>query len=671
MTTETVTGQLIIDHLEEGNLEPGGEVALRVDQCLLQDATGTLVMLELEVLGLDRIEVDLASQHVDHNLIQGDNRNADDHLFLLSACQRYGLHYCRPGTGVSHAVHMQEFGVPGRCLAGSDSHSCAAGGLGMLAFGCGGVEVALALAGEPLRIVMPEVWGIELRGELPDWVSAKDVVLEMLRRFGVDGGLGRVLEYRGEGLAGLDVWDRHVIANMGAELGATTTVFPSDGRTRDFLERHGRAGDWRRIEAGDGARYDREIVLDLDRLEPLIALPSSPGNVVPVREVAGEPVYQAYLGSSANPGHRDFAIAAHMVKGRVADPGVSFDINPSTRRVLEDLSRDGSLQALVQAGARLHQAGCNGCIGMGQAPATGRNSLRTVPRNFPGRSGTPEDSVFLCSPETAVASALFGEITDPRTLGIPCPPREQLEAPAREGAGRRDLVSLVVAPLADDAARRVALVKGPNITTFPELEPLPEDLVIEVLLELGDDVSTDEILPAGMRVLPFRSNPQRIAEFCFKALEPDYMGAARRLLDQDDLDGHAVIAGNNYGQGSSREHAALAPRLLGLRVVVARSFARIHWQNLVNFGVLPLRFADEGAADLVHEGSRLRFPGLRSGLEAGGGLRAIVEDAGGEVGLVHDLSPRQVRYVLAGGVLAETRTRRGQAVDAGGDRASR
>jgi aconitate hydratase len=416
-----VAQKLIRSHLVGGEARPGAEIALKVEQILLQDVLGILVMLELEAMGVERSKAEVAVQYVDHNLVQGDHLNAEEHLFLRSACRRFGVWYSRPGNGISHPVHMARFGVPGKLLLGSDSHTPAAGSLGMLAFGAGGVEVALAMAGEPLHIRMPQVWGVRLTGTLPAWTSAKDVILEMLRRHGVEGGFGRIIEYHGPGLEGLSAMDRHVIANMGAEMGATTTVFPSDEAIRRFLRDEGREGDWVEILADEGAAYDLHEHLDLSRIEPLIAKPSSPGKVVPVREVAGEDIYQAYVGSSANPGYRDFAVAAHMVRGRQVHDRVSFDINPSSRQVLENLIAEGLLGDLVRAGGRTHQAGCNGCIGMGQAPAVGRNSLRTVPRNFPGRSGTREDRVFLCSPETAAASALTGVITDPRDLGIPPP----------------------------------------------------------------------------------------------------------------------------------------------------------------------------------------------------------------------------------------------------------
>src|ERR1700744_1587482 len=411
-----VARKLIESHLESGEMTPGDEIAIHIDQTLTQDATGTLVMQELEALGLDRARTEGSVQYVDHNLLQTDEKNAEDHEYLRTAAQRFGLWFSKPGNGVSHPTHMQRFGIPGKTMVGSDSHTPAAGSLGMLAIGVGGLEVALAITGRPLHIRMPEVWGVKLEGELPQWCSAKDVILEMLRRHDVKGGVNRIIEYYGPGLDSLTAMDRHVIANMGAELGATTTVFPSDEAVRDFLRSEDREDDWVELIADDGADYVVDESIDLAEIEPLIAKPSSPGNVVPGREVAGEEIAQAVIGSSANPGLRDFAIAAAMVAGRQTAPQVSFDINPTSREILADLTKMGATLDLVVAGARIHQAGCMGCIGMGQAPAVGRNSLRTMPRNFPGRSGTKEDAVWLCSPETAAAAALKGVITDPRDL---------------------------------------------------------------------------------------------------------------------------------------------------------------------------------------------------------------------------------------------------------------
>ncbi len=638
-----VARKLIESHLVDGEMTPGSEIALRIDQTLTQDATGTLVMLELEALGLDRVKTELSAQYLDHNLIQEDNKNPDDHLFLRSACRKWGIWYSRPGNGVSHPVHMEHFGKPGRTLLGSDSHTPAAGSMGMLAIGAGGLDVAMAMAGQPFWLEMPEIWGVRLSGTLPDWVSAKDVILEMLRRHGVSGGVGRIIEYHGPGLDHLSAMDRHVIANMGAELGATTTVFPADQAVQRFLESQGRGDDFTEMITDDDTAYDVTEEIDLSSLEPLIALPSSPGNVVPVSEVAGEPIFQAYIGSSANPGYRDLAVAAEMVKGRTVDDRVSFDINPTSRQILENLIADGHILSLVAAGARLHQAGCNGCIGMGQAPATGRISLRTVPRNFPGRSGTKEDSVYLCSPETAAASALTGVITDPRTLDMDYPKVVEPTSPILS-------TDLLVAPLPAAEAAGVELEKGPNIVSLPRFEPMPDRLELPVLLALGDDVSTDEIMPAGARVLPFRSNVVRISDFCFDIIDDSYAKRARALTDEG-ADGHAIVAGHNYGQGSSREHAAIAPRYLGLRVLVALDFARIHRQNLPNFGVLPLTFADPADLESISQGDTLVIEGIRQALSSGTAPRVRNQRSGARIPVRSDLTGREAQLVTAGGLL--------------------
>jgi len=642
--TGTVAHKLIADHLLDGEMVPGREIALRIDQTLTQDATGTLVMLELEAMRLDRVKTELSAQYVDHNLLQEDFRNPDDHRFLKSACNRFGVWYSRAGNGVSHPTHMQRFGKPGKTLLGSDSHTCAAGSLGMLAIGAGGLEVAMAMAGEPFHLTMPEIWGIELTGDLPDWVSAKDIILEMLRRHGVDGGVGRIIEYHGPGLAGLSAMDRHVIANMGAELGATTSVFPADEQVRRFLAGEQREDDFTPLQADPDARYDVTDRIDLSELVPLIARPSSPGDVVPVSEVCGEAIGQAYIGSSANPGYRDFAVAAEIVNDGRVHEDVSFDINPTSRSLLETLMRDGFIAPMIHAGGRLHQAGCNGCIGMGQAPASETNSLRTTPRNFPGRSGTREDRVWLCSPETAAASALHGEITDPRTLERGAPQIREPESPIINADN-------LIAPLPRSIARDIDLDKGPNVESLPDLEPLDNQIRLPVALCVGDDISTDEIMPAGARVLPYRSNIPRIAEFVYEAVDPDYVSRARKLGD------HAIVGGRNYGQGSSREHAALAPRHLGLRVVVAESFARIHWQNLVNFGVLPLTFRNPDDASALSAGSVLVIGDWNDQLRAGSRVTAEVEDGDRTLELAHRLSGRQIDVLAAGGLIPWQRDR--------------
>lgn len=641
MKPMNVAQKLLHSHLLEGEMVAGQEIALKIDQTLCQDATGTLVMLELEAMGLDRVKTQLSAQYVDHNLIQEDFKNADDHLFLESACRRFGLWFSRAGNGVSHPVHMEYFGKPGTTLLGSDSHTCAAGCMGMLAIGAGGLEVALAMAGQPFYVKMPQIFGVKLKGKMPPWVSAKDIILEMLRRHNVKGGVDRIIEYYGPGLKYLTAMDRHVIANMGAEMGATASVFPSDKETLKFLQSQQRDQDWQEITADKGARYDLRDEIDLSQLEPLIALPSSPGKVVPVREIAGQDLYQAYVGSSANPGYRDMAISALMVKGRKIPTGISFDVNPTSRNQLEELARDGLLAELIHAGARIHQAGCNGCIGMGQAPATGRNSLRTVPRNFPGRSGTQEDSVYLCSPETATASALQGVVTDPRTLEMPYP---KVKIPKKCIVNK----SVLQPPLPLEAARKVQLVKGPNIASLPHLRPLPEDLHLGVLLKVGDNISTDEILPAGARVLPYRSNIPKISEFAFEMIDEGY---AKRAQSSHYQGGHVIVSGENYGQGSSREHAALAPRYLGLHLVIAKSFARIHWQNLINFGILPLTFVDANDYQKINLQDIIVIKNVREVIQHGNDVVATIEGKNINIPLRHRLSPRQVEILLEGGLI--------------------
>ena len=640
-----VAHQLIASHLVEGEMTPGEEIALRIDQTLTQDATGTLVMQELEAMDLDRVKTEVSVQYVDHNLLQADEKNAEDHAYLRSACRRFGLWYSKAGNGVSHPTHMQRFGKPGKTMIGSDSHTPACGSLGMLAIGVGGLEVALAITGKPLSIRMPEVWGVELTGELPPWCSAKDVILEMLRRHGTKGGTNRIIEYHGPGLEKLTAMDRHVIANMGAELGATTTVFPADDEVRRFLAGEGREEDFSELVAEEGTEYDVTESIDLSQIEPLIAQPSSPGNVVPVSEVVGTPVGQVVIGSSANPGLRDFAITARIVDGRQTHHGVSFDINPTSRPILADLTRWGGTTSLISAGARIHQSGCMGCIGMGQAPAPGTNSLRTFPRNFPGRSGGgADDKVWLCSPETAAASALRGEITDPRVLA------EELDL-KWDGLNLPEptvIPGMLEEPPPAEEARHEELVKGPNISGLPEFDPFPDSFELPVLLAVGDDISTDDISPAGAEALPFRSNIPELARFAFIRIDPDYPANAEEIKDST---GHAIVGGANYGQGSSREHAAICPRYLGLRVVIAESFARIHWQNLANFGILALEFTGEGDREKIAQGATLSFSDVHQQLQNGTEVTGQVD--GQELTFRHSLSDRQVQMVLDGGLIRQ------------------
>jgi aconitate hydratase len=635
---KNVTQKLIAAHLVDGRMQPGEEISLKIDQTLTQDATGTMVMLEFEAMQITRVKTELSVQYVDHNLLQTDFKNADDHLYLLSACKKFGVWYSRPGNGVSHPVHMERFGMPGRTLLGSDSHTPAAGALGMLAMGAGGLDVALAMAGEPIYIKMPKVMGVKLIGALPDWVSAKDVILEMLRRHGVDGGIGKIVEYYGPGLNCLSATDRHVIANMGTELGATSTVFPSDESVQRFLRSQGREEVWTSILADPDAVYDETDEIDLSNLEPLIALPSSPGNVVPVSGVAGREIYQAYIGSSANPGLRDFAIPALMVDEKQVHDRVSFDVNPTSRQMLENLANLGLLEKLIRSGARIHQAGCGGCIGMGQAPATGKISLRTVPRNFPGRSGTKEDQVYLCSPETAAASALTGVITDPRTLNTRYPRFSEPDV-------IRINTQMLLSP--PDSGKGFELEKGPNIKPLPHFDPLPDTILGPVLLKAGDDISTDEIMPAGAEVLPYRSNIPEISKYAFIRLDDSFYDRALRHQQQ----GFMIVAGNNYGQGSSREHAAIAPRYLGLKAVIARSFARIHWQNLINFGMLPLTFVDSADYDHIGQGDELEIVDVRQILRQGNRIQVTNKTKNETYDTQHTLSERQIEIIIEGSLI--------------------
>ncbi|KJS33459.1 MAG: aconitate hydratase [Desulfatitalea sp. BRH_c12] len=641
---KNVAQKLIAAHLVSGTMRSGEEIGLRIDQTLTQDATGTLVMLAFEAMQVPRVRTELSAQYVDHNLLQLDYKNADDHLFLLSACKKFGVWYSRPGNGVSHPVHMERFGVPGKTLVGSDSHTPSAGSLGMLAMGAGGLEVALAMAGEPMFLRMPSIMGVRLTGHLPDWVSAKDIILEMLRRHGVKGGMGKIVEYHGPGLASLSAMDRHVIANMGTELGATTTVFPSDEAVRVFLKAQGREAVWSEWLPDEDAVYDETDAIDLSKLEPLIALPSSPGNVVPVREVAGREIYQSYIGSSANPGLRDFSVPAMMVDGRQVHDRVSLDINPTSRQILENLVADHSLEKLIRSGARIHQAGCNGCIGMGQAPATGKISLRTVPRNFPGRSGTKEDQVYLCSPETAAASALTGVITDPRTLDMAFPKY-------REPERVRINVDMLIAPNQDSAG--IELEKGPNIQPLPVFDALPDRVAGPVLLKVGDNISTDEIMPAGAHVLPYRSNIPEISKFVYSRMDETFYDRAVQHQRHDFI----LIAGQNYGQGSSREHAAIAPRYLGLKIVLAKSFARIHWQNLANFGILPVTFDDPGDYDRISQGDALETVDLRHSIAKGNRITLQNTTRSETYTTSHALSPRQIEMILEGSLINVVRKR--------------
>ncbi|WP_456386694.1 aconitate hydratase [Desulfolithobacter sp.] len=634
----TVAEKILHAHLVEGELKKGEEIALRIDQTLTQDATGTMAYLEFEAIGIPRVKTELSVSYVDHNLVQSDFRNADDHRFLQSVARKFGLWFSPPGNGICHQVHLERFGVPGKTLLGSDSHTPTGGGLGMLAMGAGGLDVAMAMAGKPFYLIMPKIFGIRLTGRLQPWVAARDVLLEVLRQLTVKGGVGYIMEYFGPGVAELSVTDRATITNFGAELGATTSVFPSDEKTRQFLAAQGREDQWQELKADEDAVYDRVIEIDMSTLEPMIACPSSPDNVVKVSEVAGKPVAQVLIGSCTNSSLRDLTAVARILQGRETSRDVSFEVNPGSRQALENLTAQGDLLPLLQAGARVHQSGCLGCIGMGQAPPTNAISLRTFSRNFPGRSGTQNDQVYLCSPEVAVASAISGVITDPRDLGD----YPEIELPEKYLPGDER----IEAPWPEDAG--VEIIRGPNIAPFPDFADLPETWKGRVMLKVGDNITTDHIMPAGAKILPLRSNIPAISEYVFHAVDPDFATSMKQAAEQGVAG--MIVGGENYGQGSSREHAALAPRYLGVQIKLVKSFARIHKANLINFGIVPLCFASPEDYDLVEQGAEVVIPGIRDAL-AGGQDSLIVEVDGKPVAATIDLSPRHREILVAGGLL--------------------
>ncbi|RJX36342.1 MAG: aconitate hydratase [Desulfarculus sp.] len=629
---KSLAQQIMDAHLREGRCQPSQEIGLAIDQTLTQDATGTLAALEFEALDLDRVRTQVSVSYVDHNILQNDFKNADDHRFLRSFAARYGLWFSPPGNGICHQLHMLRFGRPGATLLGSDSHTPHGGGLGMLAMGAGGLDVAAAMAGQPFYLACPQVLGVRLVGALPPWVGAKDVILEMLRRLTVKGGVGCILEYFGPGVAGLDVYQRSAITNMGAELGATASIFPSDQQARAFLEAQGRGSDYRPLAAEAGCTYDRVEEVDLSALEPLVACPSSPDAVRPAAELSGVAVEQVILGSCGGGSYRDLMILALALKGRHLAPGVELSINPGSRQALAQIASNGALADLLAAGVRLHQAGCLGCIGMSQAPATGTASLRTFPRNFPGRSGTTDDQVYLSGAQVAAATALAGHIADPRALGpypaVPPEPALRLDSlvpPPAQGAG-------------------LEILRGPNIAPFPRLDALPADLACTVTLKVGDNITTDHIMPAGSQILPLRSNIPAISRFVFAGVDPQFAAKTQAAAPA------AVVGGENYGQGSSREHAALAPRYLGVQVKIAKSFARIHRANLINFGVVPLVLADPADYGRLDEGQIIELPGLREAILAGReDLAAKLE--GRPLGLRLLASPREREILAAGGML--------------------
>jgi len=634
-----VVQQILAAHRIGPDASPGQDVALRVDQGLLQDATGTMACMELEELGVERVKIPFAIVYVDHNILAIDHKNPDDHVFLRTFAARYGLHYSRPGNGICHYLHLERFARPGQVLIGADSHTTTAGAVAMLAIGAGGLDVGVSLAGVPFVLEMPLIVGVRLEGKLGPWVQAKDVILELLRRHGVRGGRGRIYEFHGPGVATLSVPQRGTICNMIAELGATTGLFPSDAQTREWLEAQGRGGDWTALEADRDARWDEEETIALDALEPLIAKPSSPGNVVPVREVAGTRVAQVCVGSSVNSGYADLAIVAAVLRGRIVHPDVFMTVTPGSREILDVLAATGAYRDLVAAGARMLEPACGPCVGMGQAPPTGAVSVRTFNRNFPGRSGTENDQVYLCSPTTAAATALRGVITDPRELGAePALP----EAPA---ANPRVDDQSILAPAPADRAASIQIIRGPNIKPPPPQRPMPDRIDGEVLIALGDDVSTGDLTPDGVVVMALRSNVEAIADFTLRRFDRGFAARAR------EKGGGFIVAGQNYGQGSSREHAALAPKALGVRGVVAKSFARIHRRNLIAQGIPPLTFVSENDRDRVRQGDRLDLSGLRDAL--GAGAPELDARLNGEpLRLRCAFSVRESEVLRAGGLLA-------------------
>jgi len=642
-----LTQKILKDHLvnppADGSLpRPGTEIGIVIDQTLTQDATGTMAYLQFESMGIPQVKTKLSVSYVDHNMLQTGFENADDHRYLQTVAAKHGVYFSRPGNGICHQVHRERFGVPGMTLLGSDSHTPTGGGLGMLAMGAGGLDIAMAMAGQPFYLSMPSVVGVHLKGKLQDWVTGKDVILEMLRLLTVKGGVGRVIEYYGEGVDSLSVSDRFTITNMGAELGATTSVFPSDDKTRAFLKSQGREDSWRELKADDGAEYDEHVEIDLNTLEPMIAQPHSPDNVVTVRSIAGMPIQQGCVGSCTNSSYHDISISARILKNKVVDPNVSFTLTPGSKQVFEMIARDseGTLATLISAGARVLESACGPCIGMGQAPPSGAVSVRSFNRNFEGRSGTADARVYLASPETVAASALTGVITDPRTLGIPY---HRTTEP--DQASIND--DMIVTPSNDPA--NIEILRGPNIKPLPNFNAMPTNLGARVLLKTADNVTTDHIMPAGAKVLPLRSNIPAISEFTFTRIDPDFPARAR------EWGGGVVVGGENYGQGSSREHAALAPRYLGVSAVIVKSFARIHLANLINFGILPATFENRADYDAITQGDELVIENIREQIASGNAITVTNKTTGKQFNIIAPLTPRQRDIVLAGGTLAFAR----------------
>ena len=623
----------------------GSEIGLKIDQTLTQDATGTMAYLEFEAMGVPRVRTERSVAYIDHNTLQTGFENADDHRYIQSVCKKHGLYFSRPGNGICHQVHLERFGIPGKTLIGSDSHTPTGGGIGMLAFGAGGLDVAVAMGGGPYYITMPKMVRVNLTGALQPWVAAKDVILEVLRRLSVKGGVGKIIEYGGEGVKTLSVPERATITNMGAELGASTSVFPSDDITRQFMKAQGREADWVELSADPDAVYDEVVDIDLSSLRPLAACPHSPDAVKPVEDLAGMPVNQCCIGSCTNSSLMDMLKVAAILKGKTVHPDVSLSIAPGSKQVYHMLAENGALADLIAAGARILECACGPCIGMGQSPNSAGISLRTFNRNFEGRSGTADAQVYLVSPETAAASALTGVFTDPRSLGEP----PVITMPDRFLIND----NMIVPPADEQDMDQVEILRGPNIKPFPKTAPLPESIEAKVLLKVGDNITTDHIMPAGAKILPLRSNIPAISQHCFVRCDPEF--PARCQAEGQGI----VIGGANYGQGSSREHAALAPLYLGIKAVIVKSFARIHVANLINAGILPLTFADEADYDAISLGDTLSLPQVRERLVRGEEVVLENQTTGKIIPLRTGFSERQIEMLLAGGLLDYTRNQQG------------
>lgn len=631
--TGTITEKILKNHIAEGKAEAGEELALKIDHTLTQDATGTMAYLQFEAIGIDRIRTELSVSFVDHNTLQTDFKNADDHRYLQTVAKKYGIHFSRPGNGICHQVFLERFACPGKTLIGSDSHTPTAGGIGCFAMGAGGLDVAVAMAGDAFRIKYPKVVGVILTGKLQDWVSAKDIILEVLRRIDVKGGVGKVLEYTGPGVKNLSVPDRATITNMGTETGCTTSIFPSDEITKQFLEAQGRGEQWVELLPDGNAVYDEIIEINLSELEPMVALPHSPGNVKTVREAAGMKVDQVSIGSCTNSSLRDLKVVANALKGKTISENVSLTISPGSRQVVEHLVDSGEMKYLVQAGARLLENACGPCIGMGSAPCSAGVSVRTFNRNFEGRSGTKDAQVMLVSPEVAVATALKGALADPRELGE----YPKIEMPKKFFIND----NMIIKPVPYGEAKKTEVFFGPNIKPLPMFPALPDVLEGEVLIKVGDNITTDHIMPAGARILPLRSNVPEISKYVFEAIDSNFY---KRALEKK---GGFIVGGENYGQGSSREHAALAPKYLGVKAVIVKSFARIHLANLVNFGIVPLTFKNPEDYDRVEPGDLLHV--VIGDLKGEVVLKNVTR--GIDIPLAHTLSKLDAEILKVGGKL--------------------